>query len=77
MEFHNFKEQDLTMSDHDNKRESEKPDGQVQAGLRRKPYKRPILVTMGNLRDLTMGVSGKTVVDGMPAKTGRGARFDA
>jgi hypothetical protein len=44
----------------------------------REPYRAPVLVQLGSLRDVTLSTFGGIAADGSRSrKTGRGGRFDA
>jgi len=52
-------------------------EAKAEASPERQAYRRPVLVKLGSLRDVTMTVSGGTR-DGMPGRgTGRGGDFEA
>lgn len=59
----------------------EKVDAVATAAVpRRAPYRRPAVVQLGSIRDLTLSGGWSGTKDGakkLPNRTGRGGRFDA
>lgn len=58
---------------------NQKSETKAAEDLGRMPYRRPVLVKLGTIRDLTLKTTGGTAADGGKSwqKTGRGGRYAA